>query len=155
MMSLKALGARLLARWVHQKTRKWAENPVEAQRRTFDQLIAKGRGTGFGAEHGFSEIRGYSDFSSRVPVRDYETLKPYVERIFNGEDDVLWPGKPLYFAKTSGTTSGAKYIPITRESIKEQVRASRNAILNYIHKTGNVRLCKRKDDFSSGQSDSR
>jgi hypothetical protein len=150
MMSLKALGARLLARWVHQKTRQWVENPVEAQRRTFDQIIAKGRGTSFGAEHGFSAIKGYSDFSSRVPVRDYESLKPYVERIFNGEDDVLWPGKPLYFAKTSGTTSGAKYIPITRESIKEQVKASRNAILNYIHKTGNVRFVDGKMIFLQG-----
>lgn len=150
MMSLKALGARFLARWVHQKTRKWADNPLEAQQRTFDQLIAKGRGTGFGKEHGFSEIKSYSDFSSRVPVRDYETLKIYVERIFQGEDDVLWPGKPLYFAKTSGTTSGAKYIPITSESIKEQVRASRNAILNYIHKTGNVDFVNGKMIFLQG-----
>ena len=150
MMSLKALGARFLAQWVHHKTRKWADNPEEAQQRTFEKLIAKGRNTGFGAEHGFAEIRSYSDFSTRVPVRDYETLKPYVERIFKGEDDVLWPGKPLYFAKTSGTTSGAKYIPISRESIKEQVRASRNAILNYIHKTGTVDFVNGKMIFLQG-----
>ncbi len=149
-MSLKAIGARLLAWRVHQKTLKWAHNPVVAQRRTFDQLIEKGRKTGFGKEHGFSEIREYSDFSSRVPIRDYESLKPYVERIFNGEENVLWPGKPLYFAKTSGTTSGAKYIPITRDSIKEQVRASRNAILNYIYKTGNVRFVNGKMIFLQG-----
>ena len=99
MMSLKALGARFLARWVHQKTRKWADNPVEAQQRTFEQLIAKGRNTGFGAEHGFSEIRSYSDFSTRVPVRDYETLKPYVERIFKGEERCPLARKTIVFCQ--------------------------------------------------------
>ena len=150
MMSLKALGARILAWRVHGQTLSWAQNPIEAQQKTFDQLIAKARNTGFGREHGFSEIKKYSDFASRVPVRDYEALKTYVNRILDGEPDVLWPGKPLYFAKTSGTTSGAKYIPITKESIKEQVLASRNAILNYIHKTGNVSFVNGKMIFLQG-----
>ncbi len=150
MISLKALGAKLFAWRVHQKTASWARNPVEAQQRTFNQLIAKARDTRFGSDHDFGQIKDYSDFASRVPVRDYEVLKPYIEKILQGENDVLWPGKPLYFAKTSGTTSGAKYIPITKASIKEQVRASRNAILNYIYKTGNVSFVDGKMIFLQG-----
>ena len=136
MASLKALAARIFAWNVHRKSSRWINNPVVAQQRTFQNLIKKDRQTRFGEDHSFEEIKNHSDYTRFVPLRDYEELKPYVERILEGETDVLWPGKPLYFAKTSGTTSGAKYIPITRPSIKEQVRASRNAILNYIHKTG-------------------
>lgn len=150
MMSLKAIGARLFAWRIHQKTVNWARNPLKAQQRTFNQLIDSARNTRFGEDHGFDQIKNYKDFASRVPVRDYEVLKPYIERILQGESDVLWPGKPVYFAKTSGTTSGAKYIPITRVSIKEQVRASRNAILNYIHKTGNAGFVNGKMIFLQG-----
>ena len=67
-----------------------------------------------------------------------------------GRADVLWPGRPAYLAKTSGTTSGAKYIPITDESIKEQVKASRNAILSYIHETGNTKFVTGKMIFLQG-----
>jgi hypothetical protein len=137
MMSLKSLGARIFAWRVNQKTLAWTRNPETAQQRTFDELLKTARNTKFGEDHRFGEIKTYKDFADRVPVRDYEALRPYIEQIQQGEADVLWPGTPLYFAKTSGTTSGAKYIPITRVSIEEQVRASRNAILNYIHKTGN------------------
>ena len=88
--------------------------------------------------------------SKRVPIRDYENLKDYVNEVVEGKEDILWPGKPLYFAKTSGTTSGAKYIPITKESIKHQVEASRNAILNYIHETGNSDFVNGKMIFLQG-----
>ena len=150
MMSLKALGARLFAWRVHQKTVAWMTNPLEAQQNTFNQLISQARNTQFGKDHGFDQIKDYKDFASRVPVRDYEALKPYIEKILDGEADVLWPGKPIYFAKTSGTTSGAKYIPITKVSIKEQVRASRNAILNYIYKTGHAGFVNGKMIFLQG-----
>lgn len=123
---------------------------MEAQQRTFKDLIRQAGHTAFGRDHGFGQIQNYADFASRVPVRDYEELRPYVERMLQGEPDVLWPGTPLYFAKTSGTTSGAKYIPITRPSIKEQVRASRNAILNYIHHTGNASFVDGKMIFLQG-----
>ena len=111
---------------------------MKAQQKVFNQLVAQATNTVFGKEHQFQTIKSHQDFVERVPIRDYEELKGYVQQIIEGEEDVLWPGKPIYFAKTSGTTSGAKYIPITKPSIKNQVEASRNAILNYIHETGNA-----------------
>ena len=149
-MSVKALAARLFASLVHHRSARWIAHPEKAQERTFRHLMRQGLKTRFGKEHGFEGIHTYKDFASRVPVRDYEALKPYVEAILHGESDVLWPGRPVYFAKTSGTTSGSKYIPITKPSIKEQVRASRNAILNYIHTTGNVSFVNGKMIFLQG-----
>ncbi|WP_422349603.1 GH3 auxin-responsive promoter family protein [Flagellimonas sp.] len=137
-MSLKSFAAKLFAKRIAKKTRAWSSNPIQVQDRLFQNLIAKAKTTQFGLDHGFDEIKSHADFTKKVPVRDYEELKDYVHRIIDGEKDVLWPEKPVYFAKTSGTTSGAKYIPITRESIKNQVEASRNAILSYIHETGNA-----------------
>lgn len=149
-MSLKALAARIFAKRIAQKTNKWATNPLEAQDRVFHSLIAKARSTQFGQDHGFAEIQTPADFAHEVPVRDYEELKGYIGSIIEGDENVLWPGKPIYFAKTSGTTSGAKYIPITKESIKHQVEASRNAILNYIHETGNADFVDGKMIFLQG-----
>lgn len=149
-MSVKAFAARLFASLVHQRSARWIKNPEVAQERTFRQLIHEGQKTRFGRDHRFEEIRTYQDFASRVPVRDYEALKPYIEAILKGESDVLWPGRPAYFAKTSGTTSGSKYIPITKLSIREQVRASRNAILNYINSTGNASFVYGKMIFLQG-----
>lgn len=124
--------------------------PVKTQQKVFNQLVAQAKGTVFGKDHDFEEIRSHQDFVERVPIRDYEELKGYVQQIIDGKSDVLWPGKPIYFAKTSGTTSGAKYIPITKPSIKNQVEASRNAILNYIHETGNADFVDGKMIFLQG-----
>ena len=95
-------------------------------------------------------INNHEDFLKRVPVRDYEALKPYVEKMVAGEEDILWKGKPIYFAKTSGTTSGSKYIPITKESMPSHVEAARNAILFYIHETGNSKFVDGKMIFLQG-----
>lgn len=149
-MSVKALAARFFANCVHRDSSRWMKNPESAQKRVFHRLIRQGRKTRFGKDHRFSEIRTFEDYARHVSVRDYEDLKPYVEAILGGETDVLWPGKPLYFAKTSGTTSGAKYIPITRPSIRQQVKASRNAILAYIHATGRTRFVDGKMIFLQG-----
>ena len=116
----------------------------------FKEIINKARNTQFGRDHDFSSIESHDDFVKKVPIRDYEELKTYVELVVDGRENILWPGKPLYFAKTSGTTSGAKYIPITKESIKHQIEASRNAILNYIHETGNVNFVNGRMIFLQG-----
>ena len=137
-MSLKSFAAKLFATYEDRKSAKWINRPVETQQKVLSELIKKASLTDFGKDHHFDQIKTHRDFAERVPIRDYEALKKYVERVVDGQTDVLWPGKPIYFAKTSGTTSGAKYIPITAESIKEQVKASRNAILNYIKETGNT-----------------
>ena len=149
-MSLKSFAAKIFARQIVKKTERWVKDPVGSQRKVFKDLIATAKTTAFGQDHRFDTIRTHSDFIEQVPVRDYEALKDYVERIIAGENDVLWPGQPLYFGKTSGTTSGAKYIPITSVSIKEQVAASRNAILTYIHESGNADFVDGKMIFLQG-----
>lgn len=143
-MSLKTIAAKIFAHRIAKRTEKWVSNPIETQEKVFKELISKGSTTKFGKDHKLSKIQSHNDYIAQVPIRDYEELKEYVSLAVNGEENILWPGKPLYFAKTSGTTSGAKFIPITEGSIKEQVKASRNAILNYIHETGNA-------DFVSGK----
>ena len=136
-MSLKSFFAIPFAKLAIRGVKKWANNPHHTQKKVFDHLIRKGKLTEFGKDHEFDKIQSYEDFKRRVPVTDYEGLKPYVERIVNGESDILWEGKPIYFAKTSGTTSGAKYIPITKESMPTHITAARNALLCYIAETNN------------------
>lgn len=149
-MSLKAFAAKIFAKNVARKTAKWVKHPVETQKRVFKQLISEATQTQFGKDHDFGRIESHKDFVNKVPVRDYEELKGYVQEILAGQESILWPGKPIYFAKTSGTTSGAKYIPITKVSIKHQVEASRNAILSYIHETGNADFVNGKMIFLQG-----
>lgn len=149
-MSLKTFAAKIFAHRIAKRTKKWVDNPISAQDNVFRQLIANGKNTKFGKDHAFETIQTHADFVDQVPIRDYEELKVYVNLVVSGEPDILWPGKPIYFAKTSGTTSGAKYIPITEGSIKEQVKASRNAILNYIHETGNADFVAGKMIFLQG-----
>ena len=150
MPSLKALLAKVYAARAYKKIIKWSSNPIETQNRVFKSLISKAAATKFGADHDFVNINSHEDFIKRVPVRDYEALKPYVDKVVAGESDVLWKGKPLYFAKTSGTTSGAKYIPITKESMPSHIEAAKNAILLYIHETGNIQIIDRKMIFLQG-----
>ena len=149
-MGLKQFAAKIFAKYIVQQTAQWANEPIATQEGVFAALIAQARHTQFGKDHGFDQIKTHGDFIKSVPVRDYEDLKPYVQKVVAGEKDVLWPGQPAYFAKTSGTTSGAKYIPITKVSIQEQVKASRDAILHYIHQSGNSDFVTRKMIFLQG-----
>lgn len=150
MASIKAVAAKIFASRIFKKTQKWAGNPQAAQQKIFTDLISKARQTQFGKDHHFDRIKSHADFSKNVPIRDYEQLKPYVEKVVKGEENILWPGKPLYFAKTSGTTSGAKYIPLTKESMPFHIQAARDAILHYIHETGNADFVNGKMIFLQG-----
>ncbi len=143
-MSVKAFAAKLFAKRIHAQTQKWANDPVATQEKVLASLLKTAAQTKFGKEHRFSSIKSHTDFAQNVPVRDYEGLKPYVDMVVDGKENILWPGKPLYFAKTSGTTSGAKYIPLTAASMPFHIQAARNAILSYIHETG-------KADFVNGK----
>ena len=149
-MSIKSFAAKIFAKSIHAKTQKWASNPVETQQKVFLDIIQQASKTQFGKDHIFSQIKNHKDFTNNVPVRDYEALKPYVEKVVKGESDILWKGKPLYFAKTSGTTSGAKYIPLTKESMPFHIQAARNAILSYIHETRNAKFVDGKMIFLQG-----
>ena len=150
MPSIKAALAKPFAKRIYKKVQKWANNPIQTQDKVFKDLISQATSTTFGIDHDFISINNYQDFVKRVPIRDYEDLKPYVDKVVAGQENILWPGKPLYFAKTSGTTSGAKYIPLTKDSMPNHVNAARNAILLYIHETGNAKFVDGKMIFLQG-----
>ena len=147
---IKAIGAKIYAAWSDRKNKKWINNPLATQEKLFYELIQEGKKTRFGKEHGFEKIRDLKSFREQVPVRDYEGLKGYIEAVLEGANDVLWPGRPLYYAKSSGTTSGAKYIPITKASMPQHIRAAREAILNYIYETGKTSIVNGKHIFIQG-----
>lgn len=110
---------------------------VQHQDIIFKSLIKHGSGTQFGKDHALSQVSDHKGFTQAVPIRDYELIKPYIEQIKQGKANVLWKGKPIYFAKTSGTTSGVKYIPITKDSIPNHIQTARNALFCYMAETGN------------------
>ncbi|MEK9612302.1 MAG: GH3 auxin-responsive promoter family protein [Flavobacteriaceae bacterium] len=147
---IKVLGARLLALWVHKKNQKWINNPHQAQETVFQNLLNKGKKTQFGKDHQLDLVKDLDSFRRQIPIRDYEGFRPYIDKILEGASDILWPGRPLYYAKSSGTTSGAKYIPISKESMPEHIRAARDALLNYTHKTGNADVAKGRHIFLQG-----
>lgn len=149
-MSIKSTAAKLFAQKIYKKTQLWANNPIETQKKVLQKLIKEAKKTQFGIDHHFDKIKNANDFANQVPIRDYEALKPYVDKVVKGQENILWKGKPLYFAKTSGTTSGAKYIPLTKESMPFHIEAARNAILHYIHETGNADFVDGKMIFLQG-----
>ncbi len=143
-MTLKAFLAKIYAQIERRNINKWASKPIETQEKVFHQLIKEAKNTSFGLDHQFAKIKSYADFKKQIPIRDYEDLKPYIDRVVAGEKNVLWDDKPLYFAKTSGTTSGTKYIPISKESMPFHIKAAKQALLMYIAETG-------KADFVNGK----
>ncbi|MCM4155016.1 GH3 auxin-responsive promoter family protein [Gramella sp. AN32] len=149
-MSLKSFAAKIFASVVRKKIDVWASKPIETQQQVFQEIIAKAAHTAFGKDHHFSQIRTHQKFVENVPIRDYEELRNYIDRMVSGEENILWPGKPLYYAKTAGTTSGAKYIPITKDSMPSHIEAARNAILCYIHDTGKSEFVDGKMIFLQG-----
>mgnify|MGYP000946933759 FL=1 len=143
-MNIKSILAKPFAKQVTSRIRKKSSNAIEVQQKVFKKIIKQAEFTEFGKDHRFSQIKTYEDFKKNIPVVDYEDLKPYIEKVINGEPDILWKGKPLYFAKTSGTTSGTKYIPLTKESMPTHIESARNALLMYINET-------KKADFLGGK----
>ncbi len=126
------------------------ETAVHDQQSIFNHLVKDAAKTEFGKQHNFSSIKTYEDFVKNVPIRDYEEFKPFIERIKEGKHNVLWKGQPIYFAKTSGTTSGVKYIPISKDSIDNHINGARNALLCYMAETGNTKFADGKLIFLSG-----
>lgn len=142
--------AKPFASYIHKQTMEWSSRPGFYQKKVLSSLIKGGEQTLFGRDHGFGNIFTHEHFRSQVPIRDYEALRPYVEKVLSGQSDVLWKGKPLYFAKTSGTTSGVKYIPISKDSIPNHINSARNALLSYIHESGNAAFVDGNLIFLSG-----
>ena len=149
-MSIKSFLSIYFARFIVQKNLAWKNNAVKAQENLLKNLLKTAKNTKFGFDHNFAEIKNYDDFKKNVPIRDYEDLSSYIENIKKGEANILWPGKPIYFCKTSGTTSGTKYIPITKESMPCHLNSARDAILCYIVETKNTSILNGKMIFLQG-----
>ena len=149
-MKIKSLLAKPFANYVYKQIKKGMTTAVADQQHIFQQLLKTGNKTVFGKDHDFAAIKTHDDYVQRVPIRDYEAFKPYIEKIKAGKHNILWKGMPIYFAKTSGTTSGVKYIPITKESIPNHINTARNALLCYMAETGNHTFADGKLIFLSG-----
>lgn len=149
-MSLKSIAAKFLARATTGRVHRAALRPVDTQAEVLRKLLADGRNTAFGKEHHLAAVKDHASLIAAVPLRDYEGFRPYIERIIAGEENVLWPGRPLYLCKTSGTTSGAKYIPITKASLPNHIGSARRALLAYIARTGNTAFVDGKMIFLQG-----
>jgi len=135
---------------IHQAVKSMAQNAEAGQKNVFKTLIRRARFTLFGKDHQFESIRSYADYRERVPIRDYEGFKDYIQKIKEGGRDILWPGVPLYFAKTSGTTSGVKYIPLSRQSMPFHFSSARNAVMNFAAQINDFSYLDGKLIFLSG-----
>jgi len=150
MINFKSLLAKPFAGVIHRQIQKERKTALKDQQNILNQLVKLGKTTIFGKDHHFERIKDYASFKQQVPLRDYEDLKPYIELIKQGGQNVLWKGRPIYFAKTSGTTSGVKYIPITKDSISNHINGARNALLVYMSLTGSTQFAGGKMIFLSG-----
>ena len=149
-MGVRSILSKPLAQFVVGQQQKWMFRAAETQDQLQKKLVQKAKDTVFGRDHFLKDVQTYDDFKQAVPIRDYEDFKPYIEQIIDGQPHVLWPGSPLYFAKTSGTTSGTKYIPITADSIPNHINSARDALLNYVHESKNGNFLDHKLIFLSG-----
>jgi hypothetical protein len=149
-MKLKSLLAKPFANYIYKQIKKGIGTAVEDQDKIFASIVKSASKTVFGADHSFAEIKTHEDYCRLVPIRDYESFKPYIEKIKEGKHNILWKGQPIYFAKTSGTTSGIKYIPITKDSIHNHINTARNALLCYMIESGNTKYADGKMIFLSG-----
>ncbi len=149
-MKIKSFLAKPFASYIYKGIRKGMTTAVTDQENILKMLIKTGQKTEFGKNAGLDNVNTYEEFKQAVPIQDYEQMKPWIEKVKAGRHNVLWKGKPIYFAKTSGTTSGTKYIPITKESIPNHINTARNALLCYMAETGNTKFADGKMIFLSG-----
>jgi hypothetical protein len=149
-MSIKSIAARAYAAFVYKQIQRDAQRAQACQQAVMDSLLAQGRKTAFGNDHRLNAVATYDEWKAAMPVMEYEQLLPYIERAKEGEHHVLWPGLPQYFCKTSGTTSGTKYIPLTQDSLPNHIGTARNALLSYIAETGNSKFTSGKMIFLQG-----
>jgi len=149
-MAIKSTLLKPFAKMVSSKIKRDAKNALRDQEKIRTKNIATAKNTQFGKDHRFAQIKTYEEYKDAVAVRDYEGLKNYFDAVQDGKADVLWPGVPKYLAKTSGTTSGAKYIPLTKASIPNHFGTARNALLHYFAQTGKGNWIDGKLIFLSG-----
>ena len=132
------------------ETENFKQNAVEDQDKLLLSLVKTAEKTLFGREHQFENIKNVQDYQNQVKIADYEDLKSYIEKIKKGQRNILWTETPEYFAKTSGTTSGSKYIPISKEGMPFQIAAAQSAIFHYIAQKNNANFVNGKMIFLQG-----
>ena len=152
-MKIKSFLARPFASYIEKGIRKGMATAVAYQENILKTQLKVGRTTEIGKEAGLDKVNSYDEYQQAIPIRDYEEMRPWVDKIKEGRHNVLWKGKPIYFAKTSGTTSGTKYIPITKDYIPNHINTARNALLCYMAETGNTRFADGKLIFLSGSAE--
>ncbi|HEV8271631.1 MAG TPA: GH3 auxin-responsive promoter family protein [Chitinophagaceae bacterium] len=149
-MKIKSFLAKPFASYIYKGIRKGMATAMTDQESILQQLIKVGKGTEYGKSMGLDKVTRYEEFKQAIPVQDYEQMRPWIDKIKEGKHNILWKGRPIYLAKTSGTTSGTKYIPITKDSIPNHINTARNALLCYMAETGNTRFADGKLIFLSG-----
>src|SRR6516164_2263717 len=149
-MKFKSFLAKPFASYIYRSIRKEMGSAVADQENILKSLLRTGSKTVFGNDHHLNEVKSYEEFHNAVPIRDYEQFKSYIDQVKEGKHNILWKGLPIYFAKTSGTTSGVKYIPISKDSIENHINTARNALLCYMASTGNTAFSDGKMIFLSG-----
>src|SRR6186713_3171133 len=149
-MKIKSFLAKPFASYIYKGIRKGMATAVTDQENILNQLLKVGKGTEYGRSLGLDKVTNYEEFKQAVPIQDYEQMRPWIDKIKEGKHNILWKGRPIYLAKTSGTTSGTKYIPITKDSIPNHINTARNALLCYMAETGNTRFADGKLIFLSG-----
>ncbi|HEU5167995.1 MAG TPA: GH3 auxin-responsive promoter family protein [Chitinophagaceae bacterium] len=149
-MKIKSFLAKPFASYIYKGIRKGMATAVADQENILQQLIKIGKGTEYGKSVGLDKVNNYEEFKQAIPVQDYEQMRPWIDKIKEGKHNILWKGRPIYLAKTSGTTSGTKYVPITKDSIPNHINTARNALLCYMAETGNTNFANGKLIFLSG-----
>jgi len=149
-MSIKSSASLWLGKRIRKSLLNENDHAQALQNDVLKNLLHTANNTAFGTDHKFNSITNHTEWTEAVPVRDYEELVPYMERAKAGELSVLWPGMPKYFCKTSGTTSGTKFIPLTQASLPNHIGSARNALLNYIGETGKSNFVNGKMIFLQG-----
>lgn len=136
----------------YQRIRKFMEQPEKAQENLWKDLIYSARHTAFGREYGFQAMRSPADFKAQVPVSDYDSLKPYIERMMAGERDILWPGAVRWFSKSSGTTSDkSKFIPVSDANLSAcHIKGSWDTMTLFYHERPDARQFECKSLIMGG-----
>ncbi len=147
---LKKSIAKIWAKKHVQQCEDYKHNADRDQEKLLLELVKHSEKTLFGRAHQFEDIKTVEDFQKNVKISDYEDIKPYIEKIKHGDRNILYPGKPEYFAKTSGTTSGTKYIPLTKEGMAYQVKGAQSALFHYIAQKDNADFVNGKMIFLQG-----
>jgi hypothetical protein len=124
------------ARWRLWSIEKWMSDAATNQFDVWQDLLAAGQYTEFGRKHSFSNVQSLEDFKSTVPIQEYDSLKPYIDRMMKGEENILWNTPISWFAKSSGTTSDkSKFIPVSEESLQDNHYKASKDVLSFYYAT--------------------